>query len=387
MIYLLLVIALLGFSGFLVYFYNQVNATGLPRLLIKFLDKGILLLGVLLLGCVVWQVSDWLPLARQQAAWTAIIAAPLLVQVWLLCGTTIFLLLAPSWAVARPIFGRSALVCQKHTRIVHAPDLLGVNLARKLRCRILSKIPGNQIFDLAIESKELIVIGLPPELDGLKIAHLSDLHLTGQIAREFHALASDFAARWQPDVAMLSGDLIDNSECIAWLSEVLRPLACPLGQYFLLGNHDRKVPDPNVIRREMQRLGWVDVAGHALHKTWNGCDVELLGSEVPWFGSNPHAVMPTSRFRILLSHSPDQITWARLHGVSLMLAGHTHGGQGRLPLVGPVLSPSKFGSRFASGEFYVKPTTLHVTRGVSGAHLLRINCRPEISLLMLRVAS
>jgi predicted MPP superfamily phosphohydrolase len=67
-----------------------------------------------------------------------------------------------------------------------------------------------------------------------------------------------------------------------------------------------------------------------------------------------------------------------------MLAGHTHGGQGRLPLLGPLISPSFHGSRYASGDFFKPPTTMHVTRGLSGTHLLRINCRPELSLLTLR---
>ena len=67
-----------------------------------------------------------------------------------------------------------------------------------------------------------------------------------------------------------------------------------------------------------------------------------------------------------------------------MLAGHTHGGQGRLPLAGPILGPSRYGSRYASGDFYKPPTTMHVTRGLGGTHLIRINCRPELSLLTLR---
>ena len=87
---------------------------------------------------------------------------------------------------------------------------------------------------------------------------------------------------------------------------------------------------------------------------------------------------------MLLSHSPDQLSWARQNRVTLMLAGHTHGGQGRLPLAGPLLSPSVHGSRYASGDFYKPPTTMHVTRGICGKHLMRINCRPELSLITLR---
>ncbi len=89
-------------------------------------------------------------------------------------------------------------------------------------------------------------------------------------------------------------------------------------------------------------------------------------------------------FRVLLSHSPDQIEWARKHHVGLMLAGHTHGGQGQLPLAGPILSPSWYGSRFASGDFYLAPTTMHVSRGLGGVHLFSVHCPPELSLITLR---
>jgi len=109
----------------------------------------------------------------------------------------------------------------------------------------------------------------------------------------------------------------------------------------------------------------------------------LIGNEHPWF-KRPELETDNSELRLLLSHSPDQIWWARKHGVTLMLAGHTHGGQGRLPLAGPILGPSLHGSRFASGDFYLPPTTMHVTRGLCGTHLIRINCRPELSLLTLR---
>jgi uncharacterized protein len=62
-----------------------------------------------------------------------------------------------------------------------------------------------------------------------------------------------------------------------------------------------------------------------------------------------------------------------------MLAGHTHGGQIRLPVVGPVFSPSRFGVRYASGTFFRAPTLMHVSRGLSGTRPLRFNCRPELA--------
>ncbi|MCA9227240.1 MAG: hypothetical protein KDA47_16570, partial [Planctomycetales bacterium] len=78
------------------------------------------------------------------------------------------------------------------------------------------------------------------------------------------------------------------------------------------------------------------------------------------------------------------IGWARQHGFDLMLAGHTHGGQIRFPWLGPVIAPSLYGAKYASGVFYEAPTLMHVSRGVAGLEPIRLNCRPEISRLVLR---
>jgi predicted MPP superfamily phosphohydrolase len=92
-------------------------------------------------------------------------------------------------------------------------------------------------------------------------------------------------------------------------------------------------------------------------------------------------------FRLCLSHTPDHITWARRHEVDLMLSGHVHGGQVRLPLIGPVVVPSLYGRRFDSGTFHLPPTVLHVSRGLSSEQPLRYNCRPEVTKLVLRRAA
>jgi predicted MPP superfamily phosphohydrolase len=87
---------------------------------------------------------------------------------------------------------------------------------------------------------------------------------------------------------------------------------------------------------------------------------------------------------LVLSHSPDQFAWAQGAGFKLMLAGHTHGGQGRLPLVGAVLTPCLSGVKYSAGVYYEPPTLLHVTRGISGMMPVRINCPPELTKLVLR---
>jgi predicted MPP superfamily phosphohydrolase len=119
----------------------------------------------------------------------------------------------------------------------------------------------------------------------------------------------------------------------------------------------------------------------------------LAGNELPWHKAPPAESELTGSpaadnvLSILLSHSPDQYFWAQREGYKLMLAGHVHGGQIRPPLVGPLLSPSRYGVRYAGGIFYQRPTLLHVTRGISGMIPLRFNCPPEVAKLVLQHAS
>jgi predicted MPP superfamily phosphohydrolase len=86
----------------------------------------------------------------------------------------------------------------------------------------------------------------------------------------------------------------------------------------------------------------------------------------------------------LLAHSPDQFQWAQENDIDLMLAGHLHGGQVRLPILGAFLAPSIYGVRYAAGVFTAENTTLHVSRGVSSLMPLRFRCPPEIAILVLR---
>jgi predicted MPP superfamily phosphohydrolase len=93
--------------------------------------------------------------------------------------------------------------------------------------------------------------------------------------------------------------------------------------------------------------------------------------------------VPADAFRLFLCHTPDHIQWARSQQVDLMLSGHNHGGQVVLPVLGPVYSPSIYGTRYASGVFWEEPTLLYVSRGISGRHPLRWRCPPELTKLVL----
>jgi len=133
----------------------------------------------------------------------------------------------------------------------------------------------------------------------------------------------------------------------------------------------------------MVAAGWLDVGGQTVELTWQGKKFFLAGNEWPWFGVPPQSPA-ADQPRLLLAHTPDLFPWAQREQYDLMFAGHTHGGQIRFPGVGPLISPSRFGFRYASGVFHEGPTVMHVSRGLSGEHLVRWNCRPEITKLVLR---
>jgi predicted MPP superfamily phosphohydrolase len=247
------------------------------------------------------------------------------------------------------------------------------------------------MFDLAIEHVDVPILNLPESLIGYRIAQLSDIHLTGQMQPEYMAGVIERALAWSPEMFALTGDIVDVQECVPWLPELFAPATAPDGNYFILGNHDTRVADPSEVRRKMSAAGWTDLGGRCEVRSLRDQNVLLMGNEWPWFGRPSGREIETATtkisgnvLKICLSHSPDQFDWARRHGIDFLMCGHTHGGQGRLPLIGPILSPSWHGSRWASGDFYREPTLMHVSRGLGGVHLLRIHCRPELSLITLQ---
>jgi len=253
----------------------------------------------------------------------------------------------------------------------------------------LAHLPGNQILQLDVTERAIDVPRLPPGLDGLSIVHFSDFHFTGRVGKVYFQDVVRHSNELQPDLVAITGDLVDHNDLIDWLPDTLGRLDARYGVYFVLGNHDLRV-DVRRLRRVLSDCGLFDLGGR-----WHRVDIAtesviLAGNELPWIA--PAADMsgcpPPSAdggpLRIVLSHSPDQLDWARTHDADLLLAGHTHGGQIRIPLIGPVLSPSFDGVRYASGVFYSPPTIMHVTRGVSAELPIRLNCPPEMSHLTLR---
>lgn len=248
----------------------------------------------------------------------------------------------------------------------------------------LLDFPINDCFKVEFTERTFQLERLPQEWDGLSILHLTDLHFTGAIDLPFFEAVFERAAQWDYDIAVITGDVLDSEELFDWLPRTLGKIDAPLGNYFILGNHDWGL-DSDRIRQAISDLGWRNVAGTLQTLDIAGKRLAIGGSERPWMGRHPSFnAVPDDIFRLLLSHTPDNLSWARRQHVDLMLAGHNHGGQVVLPGIGPVYSPSVHGCRFSSGVFYSDPTVLFVGRGLSGKHPLRIGATPEVSRIVLK---
>ncbi len=256
--------------------------------------------------------------------------------------------------------------------------------------RVAGMVPGNEILQLEVNRKELFLPRLPEQLDGLTITHVSDLHLKGHMSEAFYRKIVDQINDLQSELIIIAGDIFDRDKCFSWSAATLGQLVAPCGVYFVLGNHEMRTSDPNLARKTLVDDGLIYLGGRHRTLLIHDYPVVLAGNELPWHP--PAADMSTldplqhdqPPFKLLVAHTPDQFRWAKSHDFDLMLAGHVHGGQIRVPGIGPIVSPSVHGTRYACGVFYSAPTLMHVSRGISGTAPLRINCLPEITQLVLR---
>jgi uncharacterized protein len=300
------------------------------------------------------------------------------------------------WAIAgwfqlRYFTSAPAQLVSEQTTLVDLRAQLGAEAIGNWAGGWFLSLPGNESLELEVSQRELCIARLPAEMDGLTIAHLSDLHYTGRLSPAYYSAVVDQVLALDADLIVLTGDLVEEESCLAWLPETLGRLRAPHGVHFILGNHDRRLPDPDELRRQLESLGLRSAAG-------NWCSIELAegrvilgGDERPWFSGGPDSrELPADiggelrPLRILLAHTPDRIDWAMEADIDLVLAGHTHGGQVQLPGIGPIVTPSRYGVRYAGGTYSVGQVLMHVTRGVSAQHPLRYGARPEIVKLVLR---
>lgn len=253
---------------------------------------------------------------------------------------------------------------------------------------------------LVVRETELHPAKWPRSLSGLKIALLADLHV-GSPHWDLSALGRlvERCNAQSPDLVLLAGDYQINgvkggvAVPVEPIAERLGRLKARLGVVAVLGNHDWWPPnDGERTRAAFRAQGIVVLEDEAVRlEPVPGAELYVVGLadqlERP---SNPRAAMaqvPRGAPSLLLVHEPDVFaTFPRLDiHPSLTLAGHTHGGQVRLPLLGRLVVPSEFGERYAYGHVLEQGRDLFVSSGVGSSIVpVRLLVPPEIAILTLR---
>lgn len=387
---LLYLLALVGHAALWLSFGNRMHATGLPRRVVKLFTGTAEMVNVA--GCLTLAAGavGYGPAIVGRGGYADLPWGPVFYVIfcWLIAAGPV------AWWLVQRLTARTPAALRSTRATTHD---LGRSLGDRLTLAGIARLgplfPGNDFLRVEVSEKELSIPRWPSELDGLVIAHLSDLHFTGRIGAAFYEEVIRLAGEMHADLAALTGDLIEHPACLDWAPAILARLRTRWGSWFVLGNHDKRI-DAQATRRHLVSQGLHDLGGRWQTIVCDGQPLLLAGNELPWFG--PAANLAGAPVdgpdgqrlpRVLLSHSPDQLPWARQRDFDLVLAGHTHGGQIRLPLLGPIVSPSRFGVRYASGTFHEPPTVMHVSRGLSSETPLRWNCVPEISRLVLRAGT
>jgi predicted MPP superfamily phosphohydrolase len=256
--------------------------------------------------------------------------------------------------------------------------------------------------DLRLERITVHLPGLPADLAGLRVLHLSDTHfIPGTFMQPVDEKMVAYSREVEPDIILLTGDLAAGSENLPLACEWLAKLSAPLGIFAVLGNHDLDVTmerwllgldtggDPDTARGPLARSGVT-----LLHNEWAAVEARgrrllIVGVGDASCGLDDIALAledapVDADLTILLSHSPDIFDRPGLERADLVLCGHTHAGQMMLPGIGPLWAPVWRGRRRGAGVLALGDVVAHVTRGVGATWPARLGAPPQVALLDLQ---
>lgn len=249
-----------------------------------------------------------------------------------------------------------------------------------------------------VRQVDVTLAGLPVDLDGLRILHLSDIHLGLFLSERELARVINASCELRPHIAFVTGDFISAAgdpleACIRQLARV----KADAGMFGCLGNHERYA------RAEAQTATLASQAGipilrdEAQQLRWGNCVLNVAGVDYQRGSSKDKYLLGAQRlvypgeFNVLLSHNPDVFPVAARQGYNLLLSGHTHGGQVTFEILDESINPARFYTPFVRGLYRLRPedtsTAAYVTPGIGTIGIpARIGAPPEISLLTLRKA-
>jgi predicted MPP superfamily phosphohydrolase len=229
---------------------------------------------------------------------------------------------------------------------------------------------------------------LPPSFHGFTLAHLTDLHFGALVSAAFIEGVVRKTNALHPDAIVCTGDYVhkkNTTEEIDQVWPILSQLTAPHGVFSVLGNHDHWADTD-------RSLYWLERSGqnlrHQCKAISKGKERILLGGAGDYWEDQlkidrVFAGTDDKECRILLSHNPDSVDTRFKTPLSLVLSGHTHGGQVVVPFFGPPVLPVQ-NKKYSSGLIVTEKTSLFISRGIGWAiYPVRFNCYPEIAVLQL----
>ncbi len=246
---------------------------------------------------------------------------------------------------------------------------------------------GPAAADVQLTRQDVLVRGLPPALDGIRVGLVTDVHLPANQRAARRAL--DLLAGERPEIVVLGGDLLEHRHSIDELIEFARHARGSLGTYAVMGNWERRghlLPD--MARSAYEAAGVRFLCNEKAVLKIGAARLGIVGLDDPVEGR------PDMDAALADGSGSDATIWA-MHApgyadllppgvqASVLLSGHTHGGQIRLPLI-PAFTPSGSG-RFVAGWYSTVAAPLYVSRGIGTTGIrARLNCAPELPILTLK---
>jgi len=241
------------------------------------------------------------------------------------------------------------------------------------------------------------VANLPSVLEGFRIAHLTDLHASDTVPLWHLEKACAIAADLKPDIVVVTGDLVTHTfDYVDAVARLLKSMNLPV--FVSFGNHDyspisafpgRVTVLADMMQRELEHAGCTVLRNRSISLTKSGVRFWITGLEDAYssYFHPPTAFAGKSagETTICLSHNPDTVEDLLPHKPDLILSGHTHGGQVRVPFLGAPILPI-FHRQRDQGLWKLPYGHLYVSRGVGFLLHARFWCRPEIPLMVLKRA-
>lgn len=240
---------------------------------------------------------------------------------------------------------------------------------------------------------------LPEGFNGFRIAHISDLH-NATMGKNNEKLLT-ILREAKPDLIAITGDLIDSRNtdieiALQFLREAVKIAPC----YYVTGNHEARVSEYPQMKEQMATMGVTLLDDTKAEICCNGDTISLLGVNDPSFqtedvSEKSEVIIDTklsglkadnNDFSILLSHRPELFKIYTKNEIDLVLSGHAHGGQIRLPFLGGLIAPNQgFFPEYDAGMYTEGSTKMIVSRGIGNSLFpFRFNNRPEVILIELR---